>query len=58
MKLTPTEMHKMIEQHRRLAAQTPDVLVPSETLITLLDYIRELEHSLEEERWTAMGENL
>jgi hypothetical protein len=40
------------DQLRRLAAQTRDVLVPSNDLVELLDYIDELEE------WDGMGEDL
>lgn len=45
-------------QLRCLATQTLDVLVPSADLITLLDYIKELEIDLELAWEDRMGEDL
>ena len=46
------------EQLRRLALQTKDVLVPAADLITLLDYIDNLEE-IEYSAWeNYMGEDL
>jgi len=46
------------EQLHRLASQTLDVLVPSDDLIMLLDYIRELEEA-DYHSWEAhTGEDL
>jgi hypothetical protein len=53
-----TKHYAIRQQHRLLAAQTRDVLVPSVTLIELLDYIDELE-ARDYASWeTAMGEDL
>jgi hypothetical protein len=43
------ELDELIAQHRRIAAQFPKgiIYVATDDLVTLLDYIRELETDLE-----------
>lgn len=53
----PKHFH-LTEQLRNLAAQHRDVLVPATDLITLLDYIVELERADYENWEDSMGENL
>jgi hypothetical protein len=59
MSTPPTgEHHQVREQLRNLAAQTRDVLVPSNDLVTLLDYIDELEEAAYTAWEKSMGEDL